>query len=316
MDSLNRAFSCLQVSGSDGRAVLNTKLKKNRVSIGLSETDSPDYLIVGHVAKDKGPQGVLLGGTCSYSGLTAQRLGQRTAAVTSYGPDIPSLALLAGVQIENVPCQFSTIFENIYGAGHRRQKWSATAAMLLAEHVPPVWRRAPIVHLAPIAQEISPAMCGRFKDSLLCVTAQGWLRGQDADGNVICRQHPELEAWLPKIDVLVFSRSDLFDRRSDLVPLLTSAGLVVETLGPQGCNVYHKGRVTLVSVKPEVEVDPTGAGDIFAAAFFVRYHEGSDAIEAARFANACASLSVRETGLKSVPGRPAVEAHQAALYGC
>lgn len=282
----------------------------------MRDTDPPDYVIIGHVAKDKGSQGVLLGGTCSYAGLTAQRLGQRTAAVTSYGPDIPSMALLAGVQIENVPCRFSTLFENIYESGHRRQKWSATAAKLLVEHVPAVWHRAPIVHLAPIAQEISPAMCGRFKDSLLCVTAQGWLRGQDAGGNVIYRQHPDLEAWLPKIDVMVFSQADLFDRRSGLIPLLTSAGLAVETLGPQGCKVYHKGRVTLVPVKPEVEVDPTGAGDIFAAAFFVRYREGCDAIEAARFANACASLSVRGAGLKSVPDRPAVEAHYAALYGC
>ena len=282
----------------------------------MSDTDSPDYLIIGHVAKDNGPQGVLLGGTCSYAGLTAQQLGQRTAAVTSYGPDIPSLALLSGVQIENVPCQFSTRFENIYGAGCRRQKWSATAAMLLVEHVPPVWRKAPIVHLAPIAQEMSPTMCGRFKDSLLCVTAQGWLRGQDAGGNVICRPHPELEARLPEIDVLVFGRSDLFDRRSALIPLLTSAGLAVETLGPEGCKVYHKGRVTPVPVKPEVEVDPTGAGDIFAAACFVRYREGSDAIEAARFANACASLSVRKAGLASVPTRSAVEAHMSELYGC
>ena len=97
MDSLNRAFAGLQVSGSDGRAVLNTKLKKNRVSIGLSETDSPDYLIIGHVTKDKGSHGALLGGTCSYAGLTALRMGRRTAAVTSFGPDIPSPALLAGI---------------------------------------------------------------------------------------------------------------------------------------------------------------------------------------------------------------------------
>jgi hypothetical protein len=259
----------------------------------LSDTDSPDYLIIGHVTKDKGPQGALLGGTCSYAGLTALRMGLRTAAVTSFGPDIPSPAMLTGIHVENVPSN----------------------ATLTYEHIPSIWRRTPIVHLAPIAQEMSPAMCGRFRGSLVCVTMQGWLRGQDANANVMCQPHPELAAHLPEIDVMVFSRADLFHHRHALVPLMTSAGLAIETLGPEGCKIYHSGRVTHVPVKPEVEVDPTGAGDIFAAAFFVRYWESNDVVEAARFANACAALSVRKAGLACIPLRSAVEAHQVKLYG-
>lgn len=283
--------------------------------MNLTNIDTPAYLIIGHVAKDKGRQQMLLGGSCSYSGLTAQQLGLRIAAVTSYGSDIPSMASLAGIHIKNVPSQVSTEFENIYEEGCRRQKWTATAAMLQYDHVPYAWRKASIVHLAPIAQEMSPVICGRFEDSLVCVTAQGWLRGQDSAGNVICRPHPALEKWLPEIDILVFGRSDLYERRSGLITLLTSGGLAVETLGSGGCRVYHNGRIIHVPVKPEVEVDPTGAGDIFAAAFFVRYRESNDVVEAARFANACASLSVRKAGLASVPTRSEVEAHQAELYG-
>ena len=158
-------------------------------------------------------------------------------------------------------------------------------------------------------------MCSHFQDSLLCVTVQGWLRGQDADCNVIYKPHPELEVWLSKIDVLVLSLTDLFGDRTAMIPLLTSAGLGVETLGPKGCKVYHKGRITHIPVKPEVEVDPTGAGDIFAAAFFIRYREGGDFIKAAQFANACASLSVQKAGLESIPSLAEVEAHLVELYG-
>lgn len=286
-----------------------------RTGFDSGDADSPDYLIIGHIAKDRGPLGVLLGGTCSYAGLTAHRLGQRTAAVTSCGPDMPSLQLLAGIRIENVPGQSSTLFENRYEGGRRRQRWLATAAMLTYVHIPLPWRHAPIVHLAPIAQEMSPSLCRRFTRSLVCVTVQGWLRGRDAEANVVCRLHPELAARIPDADVLVFSRDDLCDHRPDLLPLLTSAGLAVETLGSEGCTVYHKGRVTHVPVKPEVEVDPTGAGDVFAAAFFVKYRESKDAVEAARFANACASLSVRRVGAAGIPTRSAVSAHMAELYG-
>lgn len=220
-----------------------------------------------------------------------------------------------GIDIKNVPHPVSTTFENIYAGGGRRQRWTATAARLTYEQIPAGWRNTPIVHLAPIAQEFSPSICSRFGDALVCVTVQGWLRARDAQGHVRCRPHPELPAFLAAVDILVFARSDLFGRRSELIPLLTSAGLAVETLGPAGCRIYQHGRRVHIPVRPESEIDPTGAGDIFAAAFFIRYRETGNAVEAARFANACAALSVRARGLAGVPDRSAVQAHCDRIYG-
>ena len=103
----------------------------------------PNYLVIGHVAKDRMPGGAILGGTVSYAALTAHKLCQRTAAVTSYGPDLPSLAALDGVEIKNIPHPHSTRFENIYEAGGRRQIWTATASQLSLESVPVAWRKTP-----------------------------------------------------------------------------------------------------------------------------------------------------------------------------
>ena len=280
----------------------------------MTNNQAPDYLVIGHVAKDKIPGGAILGGTCSYSALTAHNLEQNTVAVTSYGPDIPSLAALDRIEIKNVPHPHSTTFENIYEDGHRRQVWSAKAGMLSLDDVPVAWRKAPIVHLAALSQEMSPAMCGQFPDSLLCVTAQGWLRGRDADNNVIYQPHPELEAWLSEIDVLVLSLADLFGDQDGVNRLLNAVKVGVETLGPKGCRVYHDGQIIDVPVRPETEVDPTGAGDIFATAFFIRYHETGDFMKAAQFANACASLSVLRLGMEGIPSLPEVEEHMAELY--
>lgn len=276
---------------------------------------SPDYLVIGHVAKDKVPSGGILGGTCGYAALTAYKLGQRTVAVTSYGPDIPSLAALGGIEIRNLPHRQSTVFENIYENGRRRQKWLATAAPLSLENVPMVWRKTPIVHLAPLSQEMSPTMCGEFPDSFVGVTLQGWLRGEDAKSNVIYRSHPDLEAWLPNVDVVVCSVADFIGDRAAMTHLLTSVKLGVETLGPEGCRVYHGGGVTHIPLRREVEVDPTGAGDIFAAAFFIRYRDTGNVVQAAQFANACASLSVRGRGMEGIPSLADVGAHLAELYG-
>jgi sugar/nucleoside kinase (ribokinase family) len=53
---------------------------------------------------------------------------------------------------------------------------------------------------------------------------------------------------------------------------------------------------------PEVdEIDATGAGDIFAAAFFSRFHATNDPWAAARFATNLSSFSVTREGLASIP---------------
>ena len=52
---------------------------------------------------------------------------------------------------------------------------------------------------------------------------------------------------------------------------------------------------------PEVkEMDATGAGDVFAAAFFIRLFKTRDPWEAARFATLIASCSVTRPGLEGI----------------
>jgi sugar/nucleoside kinase (ribokinase family) len=55
------------------------------------------------------------------------------------------------------------------------------------------------------------------------------------------------------------------------------------------------------------EVDATGAGDIFATAFFVRLFKTRDPWEAARFATLVASRSVARVGLDGIPTQSEIE---------
>ena len=48
-------------------------------------------------------------------------------------------------------------------------------------------------------------------------------------------------------------------------------------------------------------MDATGAGDIFAAAFFFRLHTTRDPWEAARFATLVAANSITRRGLQGIP---------------
>lgn len=274
----------------------------------------PNYLLIGHVTKDNTPAGPILGGTCSYAALTAQRLGQQVAMVTRVGPNIPSLAILPNITIKYRPHPHSTTFENIYHGKERTQKWLAQSGSLTLADVPPIWQQATIVHLAPVSQEMPPSLCGDFANSLVCATIQGWLRERNNQLTVIYQPYPDLEKWLAQLDILVLSPGDVPDRviRERYLNL---AKIGVETLGAGGCRIYQQGHQTDISVLPETEVDPTGAGDIFATSFFIYYQKTGDYIEAGKFANACASLSVTNVGLNSVPYLKAVEAKKVRLYG-
>jgi sugar/nucleoside kinase (ribokinase family) len=54
-------------------------------------------------------------------------------------------------------------------------------------------------------------------------------------------------------------------------------------------------------------VDATGAGDVFAAAFFIRLQATRDPWEAARFATSIASRSITRPGLEGIPTRAEIE---------
>ena len=55
------------------------------------------------------------------------------------------------------------------------------------------------------------------------------------------------------------------------------------------------------------EVDATGAGDIFATAFFARLYATRDPWEAARFATHLAAFSVTRSGLDSIPTQEEIQ---------
>jgi sugar/nucleoside kinase (ribokinase family) len=58
-------------------------------------------------------------------------------------------------------------------------------------------------------------------------------------------------------------------------------------------------------------VDPTGAGDVFATSFLLRYHETGDAVEAAAFAACAASCAVEGLGTSTLGDREEVQRRMA-----
>src|SRR5659263_265000 len=72
-----------------------------------------DYLLVGHATQDVLPDGgSRLGGTVTFSGLTARALGHSVGVVTASAPDY-DLSPLDGLMVSRVDSKTTTTFRNI-----------------------------------------------------------------------------------------------------------------------------------------------------------------------------------------------------------
>jgi sugar/nucleoside kinase (ribokinase family) len=265
-----------------------------------------DYLVIGHVAHDLTPEGPRLGGTVAYSALTARSLGLRVGIVTASGPET-SLDSLKDIRVVSHESPQSTTFENIYTKHGRIQYLRAQATRIDLSQVPESWRRAPIIHLGPIANEVDSVLPNGFSPTLFGVTPQGWMRQWDAQGRVSPAQWQDAEPALKQAGAVVLSREDVGgdDELIESMAQLTRVLAVTESAA--GCVLYWHGDRRRFRAPDVKEVDATGAGDVFAAAFFVRLLNTRDPWEAARFATLIASHSVTRRGLEGIPTAREVE---------
>lgn len=268
------------------------------------------YLAIGHVCKDVTPDGWRFGGTVTFAGRTARAIGCETHVITSTGPDVDPRNALIDIDVINSPAERTTTFENRYQAGSRQQLLHAAANRLdpkLVNALGPIRNSLGVVHLAPIAQEIDRAWLDQFPGAFLGITPQGWLRRWDEAGHIELGEWREAETILRRATAAVISIEDVRGDEDLARQWSKWARVFVVTRGAVGCSVYYDGVITDLPTVRETEVDPTGAGDVFAAAFFVRLKQTASPIAAARFANCLATKSISRPGLDGVPSAAEIQ---------
>jgi sugar/nucleoside kinase (ribokinase family) len=280
----------------------------------LAEASEPrgiDYLLLGHVTVDRlDEKRVAMGGTATYAALTARNMGARVGVHTSAGYEPGLIDILRGALVARIPAEYTTCFVNDYTSGAREQHIESIADKLTYEQILPEWRNPPVVHLGPLCQELDTSIVEKFPRSLIGVTPQGWMRAWDETGLVRAVEWADAARVLRKAAVVVISEDDVADK-SVIAEWASKARMLVVTLGERGCDVYRQGGgepFHSPAFKPATEVDPTGAGDVFAAAFLWHLHRsGGDWKTAADWANCVASFVIEKRGVTGVPKLEDVE---------
>lgn len=286
-----------------------------------SQRPQLDFLSIGHVTRDVRSDGSFsLGGTVTFAAVTAYHLGLVAGIVTCADAELAGMLpdMLPPVSLYIRPSEQTTTFANQYHDGFRTQYLYAKAADLQSADIPANWQDAGIVLFGPLAQELHAdiVLCfPRRPGALLAATPQGWLRRWDTDGRVWPTPWQDAERVLPALDVLILSHDDLLPfangKRSEADALLehwsTFVPLLVATDGRHGATLFQGGQVQHFSAYPVQEVDPTGAGDVFAAAFLTHLYRHHSPEQAVDFANCVAAFSITQPGIKGIPTLALVE---------
>jgi hypothetical protein len=268
-----------------------------------------DYTTVGHVTADVRADGDCQpGGSAFYSALQAARLGKRALIVTRgvaseleelLSPYRDELAL----EIQEAPCTTSMATS---GKGRERAQrvlaWAGAMDTELAVDTA-------VLHLAPIARETTGEWTGTA--GFVGLTPQGLLRRWSSQNERIALEALDRAQLPERYDAAVISALE----RPFCAALFDGCAVIAVTDEAAPTELTIAAEEPLCVDVPVVEQmrEDLGAGDVFAAAFFIGLADGEDPLSAAAFANAAASLRISGYGPAAVPDGAAIAARLSAL---
>ena len=266
-----------------------------------------DYLLIGHLTEDRTPEGVNLGGTVSYSGLTADALGHKVGVVTA-AAETTDLEPLQNLNLIVKHSSQSTCFQNTYTDDGRVQMVFSQAVGLSPKDVPHDWWHTAVVHIAPLISELTIDIMDPIEASFVGLTPQGLMRQSDSAGHISALPWENAVDFIQQSDAIVLGIEDLDMNEDAALAVAAMCSVVAITYGAQGARVWADAEWRSFPARPTDEIDATGAGDVFAATFFSRLHVSGEPWSAAETAVTLASASITRTGLGGTPTRAEAEA--------
>jgi sugar/nucleoside kinase (ribokinase family) len=269
---------------------------------------SPEFVAVGHLTFDRFGRATRLGGAALYTALTAHRLGLSVGILTSYADGFPLDLLPTAIEIVGVPSEHTTTFEHCLEGGVRKMRVTASAHPLGPRDVPEDWHDADIVMLAPVLDEVDPLVAVAFGAATIGAAAQGYLRRLDRGGLVVPQPWASADLILGRAQAVFLSLDDVGGDPGPATEWFQRVPIGVLTAGREGANLFVNGERYSVRPHRAQEIDATGAGDVFAAAFMIHYHSHGDPWQASAAAACAAALSVEGEGWSTIPDAATLQA--------
>jgi sugar/nucleoside kinase (ribokinase family) len=261
-------------------------------------------LVVGSLSRDRFADGsVVPGGVVHWAGLALLRMGAQVRVLTRAAERDDGLLdelRAAGARVIRLASAETTECRNRYGPGADRHELWACSDPIRASDVPAGWRSADVIQLGPLhPRDLAPGIARELRGRV-GLDVQGLVRA--GRGAATHLAPAEIEPFAaPGVHVLKASEGELpFVLRAGETPeaLLARAGVeeLLVTRGARGSTLFARaGRFELPAL-PVAPRHPTGAGDVFLAAFLCARALGWPAPDAARLASRASAAKI-EAGM-------------------
>jgi hypothetical protein len=158
-----------------------------------------------------------------------------------------------------------------------------------------------IVLYCPIAGEVQAPLQRLTRGGLCGVAPQGFFRRWDQDGSVFPVPWKEAPERLGAVDFVSTSVTDPPQPETFVENVAFQVPMLALTEAERGARIFVNSRAYRVPAFRREPVEPTGAGDVFAASALVALREDMEPLEAAQFACCSASFAVEREGVDGMP---------------
>lgn len=273
----------------------------------------------------------VLSGCSTNASLAVAKMGEQAVLLGTVGPDFAARLYKDlnhyGIQSELFASRQTGGFSLVYdGRGNRE-----LSILGIADPIPVSAdgfneNEIDMVLLGPILGEISVDLVKYIKSRLsvpILLDPQGLLRR--LDGEIVIHEITDEFIQIAPLSSIVKANELETQTVTGIDPRLDPEGAVkalfqfgpeiaVVTLAEAGSIIYDGKKITIIPPYTTNAIDPTGAGDTYAAGFMVKYLETpNDLLAVGCFASAVASVMVENSGPAFPLTRQEVDARTARL---
>ena len=225
-----------------------------------------------------------VGGVTVYSGITYSRHGVKTLAITNIAdsnPQVIERLRNQRIRVHNGQTPKTTCFINDIRTDYRRQKNPQRAAPISRQQVVDHIKNVACVHLGPLHPkdiDIEGIKSLKGFDLEIILDVQGLVRAIK-NGNVVPAVSPSISDALTVSHIVKASKDEyeimINFFKTDLAAVMRQFNIreFIVTKGARGGFVqeFDTSAIRYAAVAVKSDGDPTGAGDIFLAAYVIEH---------------------------------------------
>jgi len=277
-------------------------------------------------------RGPFASGAPAIFAVAAARLGLFSAFIGSVGDDAFGRMLRAKLDVENVDSRglqlipdFATgaAFVSYDDTGEREFVFHirhAAAGQIMANAVPEhLFEGVKWLHISGSTLALNENCRIACKQALDLTRAAGGKISLDPNlrpelmpledfQEVVEPYLSEADLLLPTIEEAVAVTGEINAYHAARTLAQKPGAIAVLKHGPEGCSIFQKDKFLEIPGFPVKEIDPTGAGDCFSAAFIAGLEADWPLEQVGKFANAAGALAVTKLGpMEGAPTKSQVE---------